>query len=138
MRESAIEGVALEHLVRLGLITGLPEKVSLELQQTKDIEELLVSDILGRARVLVSNQGTDSAAVGAQSNYIRGLGQSHQGYKGLKGYECGGLHMVRLCPSKQKDQKFKCYKCGLTWPEIVKELNKRNQRINATDVQVVV
>ena len=49
--ESGIEGEALEHLVRLAVITGLPDKVSAELQQPKDIEDL--SEILLRVLVKI-------------------------------------------------------------------------------------
>ena len=93
-----IEGEALEHLVLLPFITSLPDKVSVELQQTKDIEDLALMEIISRARVLVSNQGSDTAAVGAQSNQ----GQSNQDYRSPKCYECGGPHIARYCLETKK------------------------------------
>ena len=42
--------------MRLALVTGLQEKVSNELQQVRDAEEALVSELLGRARVIMAKE----------------------------------------------------------------------------------
>ena len=51
-RESGFEGEAIEHIVRLAFITGMPENVSVELHQIENAEYMPVSELLARARIL--------------------------------------------------------------------------------------
>ena len=83
-RESGFEGEALEHIVRLAFITGLPENVSVELQQIENAESVPVSELLARARILIGNQNrnvTTGVASGAVKNFRSGP---------VKCWDCGG------------------------------------------------
>ena len=113
------EGSEMERVVRLALVTGLPEKVSAELQQVKDAEDVPVADLLDRARVLMAKEhGVVTVGAGAVSGGWKGAVTSGVGtgevnrsarQGPMKCWECGGPHPVRFCTKKEK---IKCYRCG--------------------------
>ena len=61
------EGDALEHVVRLALVTGLPEKVSAELKQVKDADNLPVAELLDKARILMAKEKAGVLSSGAEA-----------------------------------------------------------------------
>ena len=60
-RGCALKGEALEQLVKLTFITGFPDSISVELQQIQGIENMKVSDVIGRARILAASSGRASS-----------------------------------------------------------------------------
>ena len=114
-RESGFEGDALERVVRLALVTGVPEKVSVELQQVESAEEAPVSDLVARARILMAKEigsGVSAGAVasggGDDSRFVR--------QSAIKCWECGGPHPVRYCNNKKeqgrRQERIRCFRCG--------------------------
>ena len=113
-------GTEAERLVRLTFVNSLPESVSVELQQIKNVEDMAMSVILARARVLTASSGTAKvgavAMVGKQQKRgefrggvgRRGGGSDGGSFRG-KCFSCGGPHMARLCPDKKP---ISCYTCG--------------------------
>ena len=137
-RESGLTGTGLEQIVKLAFVTGLPDGVSVELQQVQGVEDLNVSDLLGRARVLVGNQTTGTVAAPAVGSTT---GAQRKGTT-LSCYGCGGPHMVRVCPGRKRVE-LKCFKCE--GPHLVKfcpELTQTKQQqaalcANGDPVQMV-
>ena len=105
-RESGLTGAGLEQVVKLAFVTGLPDGVSVELQQVQGVEDLSVSDLLGRARVLVGNQTTSTVAAPAVGVTT---GVQRKG-AALSCFGCGGPHLVRFCPSRKRVE-VKCFNC---------------------------
>jgi len=124
-RESGFTEPAIDDIVRLAFITGVPHNVSMELQQLQDVESLPVADILSRARVLMASKK------GAEANMVV-AGAMHETRKEhssrnstISCWECGGPHIVRYCPSKKEVEKtkIKCFRCG--GPHIIKYCNEK-------------
>ena len=105
-RESGLTGAGLEQVVKLAFVTGLPDGVSVELQQVQGVEDLSVGDLLGRARVLVGNQTTSTVAAPAVGVTT---GVQRKG-AALSCFGCGGPHLVRFCPSRKRVE-VKCFNC---------------------------
>ena len=57
--------------------------------------------MLKRARILASDSGSGSVAIGRSG-------------QGIKCFGCGGPHIVRNCPNQEKREKkeVRCYQCG--------------------------
>ena len=120
-KESGLTSTALEHTVRLAFVTGMPESVSVDLQQAPNIESMAMPDILARARVLVARGAVSSVtAVGAQARPENDAQarRDHQSRE-VQCYECGGPHFYRGCPQAAANWKrgvpsrgLKCYTCG--------------------------
>lgn len=116
------KGDGLELAVKLAFVTGFPDRVSTELKQVKDFDEVSVSDLISRARVLVSGNSGGSqevAAVAARGpptvvkhDPARIASGSKGGPRGFKGrcFRCGGPHMAREC--KEPRPPITCYRCG--------------------------
>lgn len=112
-------GDGLERMVKLTFVNGLPDSISVELQQVENILSLPMSDILTRARVLTANKEGKAIAAVATSARMMGKGDNAQGRKmaskqeerKFKGqcYVCGGPHMARQCTERKP---VTCYKCG--------------------------
>ena len=123
-RECGLTGTGLEQVVKLAFVTGLPDGVSVELQQVQGVEDLSVSDLLGRARVLVGNQTASTVAAPAVGSTT---GAQRRGTS-LSCFGCGGPHMVRNCPERKRVE-VKCFKCE--GPHLVKfcpELTQTKQQ----------
>ena len=60
-RGCGLKGKALEQLVKLTFITGFPDSISVELQQIQGIENMTVSDVIGRARILAASSSRASS-----------------------------------------------------------------------------
>ena len=136
---SGLKGEGLETIVKLNFVHGFPENISIELHQIENIEKLLVSDILSRARILVGNrEGSHAAAVASnrtnrvqrktgfgneakiehaiddmkmQSSHERASARGFRNGSEFRGkcFNCEGPHMARNCPEKRN---IKCYQCG--------------------------
>lgn len=117
-RECGFQGDALEHVVRLALVTGVPDSVSVELQQVDGAEDVPVSELLARARILMAGQ--HGAIVGAGA--VSGGTKSIRGP--MKCWECGGPHPVKYC--KSKEQKIKCFRCG--GPHMIRFCKEKDER----------
>ena len=118
------KGEGLELAVKLAFITGFPDRVSTELKQVKDVETVSMSDLITRARVLVSGGREDQghqavAAVAAREPFVTKRqappfepGGNRGGVRGFRGrcFRCGGQHMAREC-TEQKPPII-CYRCG--------------------------
>ena len=137
-RECGFEGDALERVVRLALVTGVPEKVSVELQQVSGAEDAAVSGLVGRARILMAKEngvgvGAGAVVSGSGNNNTRLLRQGGS----IKCWECGGPHPVKYCTQKKeqerKPDRIRCYRCG--GPHIMR-FCKEEQRKDAASCQV--
>lgn len=99
-------------LIRLGPMTRLPSVVSRELRATANTENLALSDVVERARALMSElMERPCAAVAARQFVGRNTGSraeeqvrnfvNKDKQTGTQGgrrcYECGGPHLVRSC-----------------------------------------
>ena len=62
------EGPCLEHIVKLTFINGLPEYMSVQLQQVRDILDPSLAEILTRARVLTAHKATSGAVAAVATN----------------------------------------------------------------------
>ena len=61
---AGFEGAGLERFTMLAFVTSFPNAISIELQQTPNIENLAIGDLLAQARVLTTgDQSQDVAAV---------------------------------------------------------------------------
>ena len=120
VKESGFEeGEHMERVVRLAFVTAMPEKVSAELQQVKNVEDVAVAELLDRARILLAKgHGGMSVDAGAAASGSKGMFGGRPGSKGamfggarpgpMKCWDCGGPHPVKYCPSN----KVKCWQCG--------------------------
>ena len=121
---TGLTGDGLDLVSKLAFINGFPEDVRVELQQVDGIEGLKVSDILGRARIIVGNKNENIGAVSVSSRNSQPKYRSNRkgrnedsgdfstknpsSFRG-KCFVCEGPHMARDCPEKKA---VKCYKCG--------------------------
>lgn len=113
-------GGGLELAVKLAFTTGFPDRISTELKQVKDFETVSVSELITRARVLVSGGYQEVAAVAARGPYVMTKRQAppsdstggRGGARGFNGrcFRCGGPHMAREC--KEPKPPVVCYRCG--------------------------
>ena len=134
-RESGFEGDALERVVRLTLVTGVPEKVSVELQQVESSDEVPVSDLVSRARILMAKEigpGVGAGAVAGGGDNNKFIRQS-----AIKCWECGGPHPVKYFNNKKeqdrRQERIRCFRCG--GPHIMK-FCKADQNKDAASCQV--
>ena len=117
------KGEGLELAVKLAFITGFPDRVSVELKQVKDIDTMTVSDLITKARVLVSGHsegGQDVVAVAARGPSTvtkrqdppREASGNKRGVRDFKirCFRCGGPHMARECMESRP--RLICYCCG--------------------------
>lgn len=114
------KGEGLELAVKLAFITGFPDRISMELKQVKDVETVSMSELITRARVLVSSGCQEVVAVAARGPYVVTKRQappsdSNGGKGGARGFNgrcfrCGGPHMAREC--KEPKPPVICYRCG--------------------------
>ena len=116
-------GNEVEKVVRLAFINCFPDSISVDLQKIDGINQMSISKILMRARVLTANHGGASSSLSAGAVAVqqvkreevqgrgkrRGRSSESAGYN-FKGkcFTCGGPHMARSCP----DKVVKCYNCG--------------------------
>ena len=119
-----VEG-GLETMIKLAFVNGLPNVVAVELQQMHGMMKLAISDILTRARILVTNMASESTnfvnvatvrnSQQSRSEYVREKEGSRGRYKG-KCFNCGGPHMVRQCEKRMATVEGKpregCYLCN--------------------------
>ena len=124
------EGPYLEHIVKLTFINGLPDYMSVQLQQVRDILDSSLAEILTRARVLTAHKATSGAVAAVATNGRRQEGREKAsqtpppgrerisktpppGSGGFRGkcFECGGAHMARYCTAKTP-RAIRCYRCG--------------------------
>lgn len=132
-----LAGITSDKLLLRAFVVGLPSVVSRELRATAKIESLALSAVVERARALMSElmerpcvaaAGRQHAGRGIMSSRTEervkdGFGgrsfadgdkqTGNQG--GRRCYECGGPHLVRYCPKKDRGAKeVKCWTCGGT------------------------
>ena len=126
------EGPYLEHIVKLTFINGLPDYMSVQLQQVRDILDSSLAEILTIARVLTAHKATSGAVAAVATNgrpsWQEGRERASQtppsgrervsktpppGSGGFRGkcFECGGPHMARYCTAKTP-RAIRCYRCG--------------------------
>lgn len=117
------KGEGLELAVKLAFITGFPDRVSVELKQVRDFDTVSVSDLITRARVLVSGcseGGQEVVAVAAKGPSMMSrrydppseASSSRRGVRDFKVqcFRCGGPHMAREC--REPRPRLVCYRCG--------------------------
>ena len=120
---AGMKGEGAETLIRLAFVNGFPEAVSVELQQIEGVDEMKVSDLLSRARILVGSRTDGVGAVSA--SHVGNVSHRQSGKMGSrekdgsasksygnfkrKCFNCDSLHLVRNCPEKKP---VTCYKCG--------------------------
>ena len=126
------EGPYLEHIVKLTFINGLPDYMSVQLQQVGGILDSSLIEILTRARVLTAHKATSGAVAAVATNRRpsrqEGRARASQtpppgrervsktpppGSGGFMGkcFECGGPHMAQYCTAKTP-RAIRCYRCG--------------------------
>ena len=96
-RGCALKGKALEQLVKLTFITGFPDSISVELQQIQGIENMTVSDVIGRARILAASSGRARSF----ENIVAVAGRRVEEEKRDKREE-----------KKEETKEFLCHRCG--------------------------
>ena len=114
-------GPSLEHVVKLTFINGLPDYMSVQLQQVGGILDLSLAEILTKARVLTAHKATSGAVAAVATNWRPSRREGKEGASktpppgsgGFRGkcFECGGPHMARHCMVKTP-RAIQCYRCG--------------------------
>ena len=121
----------LELTVKLAFITAFPDRISAELKQMTNFENTSMSELITKARILVSGHGgsgknQDLVAVAAakgsssvgfkktqrtshQDNGIKAPATMARGFKG-RCFRCGGPHMARECQEPRPP--VVCFRCG--------------------------
>ena len=87
----------MEQLVKLTFITGFPDSISVELQQIQGIENMTVSDVIGRARILAASSGT------ASKNIVAVAGTRAEEEK---------KEVKREERKEEEKRNFVCHRCG--------------------------
>ena len=115
------EGPSLEHIVKLTFINGLPDYMSVQLQQVGAILDSSLAEILTKARVLTAYKATSGAVAAVATNWRPSRQEGRErasqtpppGSGGFRGkcFECGGPHMARYCTAKTP-RAIQCYCCG--------------------------
>ena len=108
-RDSGFTGDGLEEIVKLAFVTGFPEHISVELQQVQGIEEMKVSEIMAKARVLSNNSSAKGLVAVGQGLRMGAEKKTDRGP--LQCFKCQGPHLMRHCPER-KAKVIKCYRCG--------------------------
>lgn len=97
-------GVGLENVVRMTFVNGLPDTVSIALQQVSGVLTKPVSELITVARVLCKSKDNEGyRPIVAVATKDRPSGS--RGFKG-KCFRCGGPHLIKDC-----EEKVKCFKC---------------------------
>ena len=68
-RLARFEGPSLEHIVKLTFINGLPDYMSVQLQQVGGILDSSLSEILTKARVLTAHKATSGVVAAVATNW---------------------------------------------------------------------
>ena len=115
------EGPSLEHIVKLTFINGLPEYMSVQLQQVGGILDSSLAEILTKAQVLTAHKATSGAVAAVATNWRPSWQEGRErasktplpgswGFRG-KCFECGGPRMARYCTVKTP-RATQCYRFG--------------------------
>ena len=119
---AGFKGETGDHLVKLAFVAGFPDDIGLELQQIEGVDSAVMSVLLTRARILVSNRSglgvaalairEDTSKKSTQENMTEGRNRfsNEKGFGG-KCFRCNGPHMIRNCPEKS-EKRIICYNCG--------------------------
>ena len=97
-----------DDLLRSAFIVGLPQAVSTQLRATPGVRTMVLSEVVGLARVLISEQMREERASEesfAAAAKTREVGEERQAAS-LRCFGCGGPHLRRRCPQR------KCFRCG--------------------------
>ncbi len=105
-----------DDLLRSAFIIGLPQPVSTQLRATPHICEMALGEVVGLARVLISELVREEktsegayAAVAKTHSTNQQNGQLVDGRRqgaSMQCFDCGGPHMRRWCPQRR------CFRCG--------------------------
>ena len=64
---TGFEGAGLERFTKLAFVTGFPNAISIELQQTSKIKTLAMGDLLAQARLLTTGDQSQDVATDVSS-----------------------------------------------------------------------
>ena len=95
-----------DDLLHSAFIVGLPQAVSTQLRATPGVRTMVLSEVVGLTRVLISEQmreeraSEESFAAAAKTREVgRGAGEERQAAS-LRCFGCGGPHLRRRCPQR--------------------------------------
>ena len=117
-RLARLADVATEGLIKKAFIVGLPSAVSRELRASSKIDGLTLSQLVDRARVLLSETQMVSKPLVAVAAgppdighvaAVAGAETERRSGRTLRCFRCGGPHMIKYCQTKPT---FKCWSCG--------------------------
>ena len=115
---SGLSGDGLDRVTKFAFVNGFPDNISCELQQVNDIFSMPMSEVLSRARVLVTTRKENFTASVAQCSCVdirvpKTEGREGGVVGGFRGscYRCGGPHMARHCRSRQP-RDIVCFRCN--------------------------
>ena len=126
-RLARLGGVSHDDVIMTQFVVGLPSRVSRELRATPKVEKMTLSELIERARELMSELNdahmpvafpalgggppVRNASTTGSGSAVRAPdgGPDTHGGRSLRCFRCGGPHMKRNCPTKPK---FECWTCG--------------------------
>lgn len=105
-RLARLAGVETDMLLMRAFIVGLPSAISRDLRAVSKIETMSLSEVVQRARCLISELSESSVSAAAVNvNERRSVVAKKRCFK------CGGSHFTRFCRSTPRGD-FKCWTCG--------------------------
>ena len=106
------EGPSLEHIVKLTFINGLPDYMSVQLQQAGCILDSSLTEILTKARVLTAHKPTSGAVAAVATNWRPSRQEGRE--RASKTPPPGRERASKTPPPGSGGFRGKCFECGGT------------------------
>lgn len=96
-----------EPLLKCAFMAGLPHEVATQLKSVAAVENLGLTNLVARARMMISSSMSQPATCAATQ-------RQRQGEQQLRCYYCSGPHLARSCRSKGQSSRrdVRCYNCN--------------------------